>query len=268
LEAAGVVHNPRVLKAVEGLVRWIYKHCDRILMTSKGFSSEIAKLGVPSKKLIYWPQWAENVFSKKALSLEYKDERLPTTGFVFTFAGNIGSSQDFETIVQSAILLKDRQDIHFVILGDGLMKKWAEAQVQAHQLERTFHLLGQKPVETMPYYFSRSSVLLVTLTDSPLFAITVPAKIQTYLASGKPILAALNGEGAKLIEDWNAGRTCKASSPQQLAQTMIELSELPAEHLAEMGKNALTCYRSEFEREKLIDALEVQFETARKEFHE
>lgn len=256
LEATGVVKNKKMLALVAVMVKWIYKHTDRILITSKGFKSRITAMGVPEHKIKYWPQWAE----PNLPPTEYVDKFLPTTGFKIIFAGNIGSSQDLPTLVETARLLKDNKDIHFIIIGDGLMRRWAEKEIEKLGLKNTFLFLGKKPVETMPYYFSHADALLVSLTNSDLFSITVPSKVQSYLASGKPIIASLNGEGAAIIEEWKAGLTAPATHPEILASQIKKMSEMPINQLKEMGQNALACYLSEFERNKLITELEVEME--------
>lgn len=260
LEATGVVKNKKALGLVARLVKFFYKHSDKILVTSKGFIPRIKNLGGKDSQIVYFPQWAETLYSNKPDS-DFKDPLIPATGFKIMFAGNIGSSQDFETIVQAALLLREHKEIIFLILGDGLMRKWAEAEVEKNNLKNNFIFLGRKPVEMMPNYYSKADVMLMSLTDTDLFSITVPSKLQSYLASGKPILASMNGEGAEIVSEWKAGLTCKASSPQLLAETILSMSRLPKAQLDEMGKNAFKCYSSEFEREKLISLLENEFST-------
>lgn len=259
LEAVGVVKNKNILSWVGLFVKFIYRHSDKIYISSRGFASKIRAYDVNESKIKFWPQWAEGFFNKEVQTSNYSDDRIPSNGFVVTFAGNIGNAQDFETVVEAATVLKNNSDIHFVILGEGLMKNWAEKEVEARGLEKTFHFLGRKPIETMPYYFSKSDIMLVTLTDTELFSITIPSKVQSYLASGKPILAALNGEGAEVVTKWKAGLSCPASSPKELAETVKRFSELSKPELEEMGRNATACYLSEFEREKLVTILENDF---------
>lgn len=261
LEAVGVVKNKKLLYLVGLFVKFVYKHSDQIYISSQGFAEKIMKFGIPKEKIKFWPQWAEAFFNNQT-QIEYEDDRIPS-GFIVTFAGNIGNAQDFETVVEAATILKDKTNIQFVILGDGLMRAWAEKEVITRGLEKTFHFLGRKPIETMPYYFSKSDVMLVTLTDTELFAITIPSKVQSYLASGKPILAALNGEGAEIVTKWNAGLSCPATNPVQLAKTIEKFSKLSKAELEEMGKNSTRCYLAEFEREKLVNILEQDFQNLR-----
>lgn len=255
LEATGAVKNKKLLLLVGLFVKFIYAHSDKIYISSRGFAKKIKAMGVSEQKIKFWPQWAETFFSNINPVDKFCDEKIPT-GFVVMFAGNIGSAQDFGTIVEAATLLKDKHHIQFAILGDGLMKKWAEKEVENRGLKNTFHFLGRKPLESMPYYYSRADVMLVSLTDTELFSITIPSKVQTYLASGKPILASLNGEGAEIVNEWNAGLSCPASNPKELAGAIEKMSLLSKDELEQMGKNSFNCYKSEFEREKLISVLE------------
>ena len=116
LVATQTVHNKKILNLVQKMVVWIYKHTDKILVTSKGFIPKIVNVGVSEDKILYWPQWAEAIFLDSQILENYKDENLPSTGFKIMFAGNIGSSQDFTTIVEAATILKDNNNIHFVML--------------------------------------------------------------------------------------------------------------------------------------------------------
>ncbi len=258
LQATGVVNNKTVLSIIQKFVLILYNHSDRVLVTSRGFYQKIETLGISSKKLLYWPQWSDD-FAKTPLG-DLNDSRLPS-GFIIMFAGNIGTSQDFPTIVKAAKILEKESHIHFVILGDGLMRSWAEQQIKELGLEKNFHFLGRKSIESMPYYFSKADVLLISLTDTELFSITIPGKLQSYLASGKPILASLNGEGAEIIKRTQAGITCPASQPEKLAEAALFLSKLSKEEIKKMGARALSCYQKEFDKNTVISLLEKELES-------
>ena len=259
LSATGVVKNKAALSFVQKIVNWIYDNSDMIYISSEGFKKKIVVNGISENKIKVWPQWAEAFFDNKISNQEQESLNLPK-GFIIMFAGNIGTSQDFETVIESANLLKNEKNIHFVILGDGLMKSWSEKKVKEYGIESNFHFLGRKPVEQMPLYYSKADAMLVSLTDTELFSITIPSKIQSYLAAGKPVLASLNGEGADVITKWNAGRACPASNPKALANTILMMNNLSKEELQSLGRNALNCYREEFEREKLMTVLINDFE--------
>lgn len=258
LEATGVVKNKKILSCVAKLVSWLYRNSDKILITSKGFAPRVKALGGKDSQIVYFPQWAEALYLNRDSS-NFSDPLIPQSGFKIMFAGNIGSSQDFETIVKAALILREHQNIVFLILGDGLMRKWAQSEVEKNNLSKNFIFLGRKPVEMMPAYFKEADVMLMSLTNTDLFSITVPSKLQSYLASAKPILASMNGEGADIVREWKAGLACEASNPKLLAETILNMSKLPSAELEEMGKNAFQCYQTEFEREKLISLLEDEF---------
>lgn len=258
LEATGVVKNKKILNAVGSLVRILYKHSDKILVTSKGFIPRVKALGGKDSQIVYFPQWAEELFSRTP-DPHFYDSLIPQEGFKVMFAGNIGSSQDFETLVKAATILKDNKNIYFLILGDGLMKSWAEQEVAKQGIANNFIFLGRKPVDLMPEYYSKADAMLMSLTNTDLFSITVPSKLQSYLASKKPIIASMNGEGAQIVEDFKAGLTCPAGNPQLLAEKILKMSALTKNELHLMGENSLKCYQSEFEREKLITFLEEEF---------
>ncbi len=259
LVATGTTKNKHILKLVTLFVKFTYRYSDLIYTSSLGFISRIKTLGVPEAKLKYWPQWAESLFSQQK-KLDYTDEEMPQAGFIILFAGNIGISQDMPTIISAAEKIKNHRNIHFVILGDGLAKREAEQMVKEKNLHETVHLLGKKPMETMPYYYSRADVLLVSLTNADLFSITLPAKLQSYLASKKAVLASLNGEGAAIVEKWKCGFSCSASHPELLAETVLRFAKLEKTELEQMGINAYNCYLHEFEQEKLISILETDLE--------
>jgi len=258
LVATNTIKNKNVLDLVSSFVKILYKHSDKILVTSRGFIPRVKALGGKDHQIIYFPQWAEKIFLKDP-DQSFNDKRIPSEGFKIMFAGNIGSSQDFETLVKAASLLKDQSNIYFLILGDGLMRKWAEDEVKKIGIDENFIFLGKKPLETMPDYYAKADVMLMSLSGSDLFSITIPAKLQPYLASTKPILASMNGEGAQIVVDAKAGFACSAGNPELLAKTIKEMSQLSKEVLNQMGQNALKCYQEQFDREKLISFLEDEF---------
>lgn len=193
LVSAGGVKNKFVLNFFTRITKFVYSNSDRILISSRGFRNSILEKGDYAAKLVYFPNWAESVFIKNSGG-QIPD--LPD-GFKVMFAGNVGEAQDFEHIMQAALKLKEFKDIHFVIVGDGRKRVWVEEFVENNQLHDTVHLLGRFPLETMPAFFKQADVMLVTLKDELIFNVTVPAKLQAYMAAGKPILAMLNGEGLK-----------------------------------------------------------------------
>lgn len=250
LEATGHVRNPVVLRFVAWWIRFIYRHTDLILIQSRAFEASIHAL-VPGKKVVYYPNSVEEVFLRSAE--RPSQVLLPALDGCFSvlFAGNVGTAQGMEVIAGAAEILKDQAGIHFVVVGDGSRWQWLRQQAQSRRLTNLY-LPGRFPVEAMPGMMSRASVLLVTLTDKPIFAMTVPAKIQVYLAVGRPIIACLNGEGARLVEEAEAGIAVAAGDAQGLARAVRELYAMSQEKRIELGENGRRYHSQHFNHENLV----------------
>jgi colanic acid biosynthesis glycosyl transferase WcaI len=256
LSATGALKSQYILKMVEHLVRFIYSRCDLILVQSRVFINTISSMGIEQSKIKYFPNSAEEIFCQAdGVAKLSQDIKFPE-GFCIMFAGNIGVAQDFETILTAAALIKNHADIHWVIVGDGRMFYWVQEQVKLRQLSQTVHLLGRHPVEAMPSFFSRADVMLVTLRKEPIFALTVPAKVQAYMASARPIIAALDGEGARTIEDARAGIVCPSENAGMLAEVILEVYHMDKDQRAKMAMNGRKYFEENFEPNKLIDDLE------------
>lgn len=256
LTATGAVSSPLILGMVGKVVRFIYRGCDRILLTSRAFGSSIVKYVEDKGQVHYFPQYGEDAYRVMELGDDAPERSQVPKGFVVMFAGNIGAAQDFETIIAAAHKLREYKDIHFVVIGDGRMRKWVADEVSRLELQESFHLLGRYPLEAMAGFFSLADAMLVTLKKDPIFTLTVPAKIQSYLACGRPVVAALDGEGARIIEEAAAGITCATEDPAALAAAILKMRDTQASQRLQMGKNGLNYYRDNFDRGMLIDRLE------------
>ncbi len=256
LSATGSVSSPAILNVVELMVRFIYKTCDRILIQSQAFAPAVVRLGGDPKKIRYFPNSAEPLYRPVTVPANAPEKALLPEGFRVTFAGNIGAAQDFGTIINAARLLKHEKDIQWVIIGDGRMKNRVERLIQEYDLTDSVHLIGRHPPERMPYFFALSDVLLTTLRKDPIFALTIPSKVQSYLACGRPIVAALDGEGARVIEEARAGVTCPAQDPDKLAEAVLAVYNLSASEKEAMGRNGRLIFERDFERSILLERLE------------
>ena len=256
LSATGAVSSKRVLKAVDHVVRFIYRRCDRVLVQSRSFAARVEAQGVRPADIVYFPNWAEALYRPVELEADAPERREMPQGFCTMFAGNIGVTQSFETILGAAERLKKHREIHWVILGDGRRRDWVQARVRELGLEKQVHLLGRRPLESMPRYFSLADALLVSLRREFLFSLTIPGKVQPYLACGRPVIGALDGEGARIIEESGAGLTVPAEDPDALAQAVLTLYKTPKQKREEMGRRGRTYFEERFEREKLLNRLE------------
>ncbi len=259
LAAAGAVKSKSLLSLVARLVRWIYSKCDRVLVQSRAFIPEICRHGVGQSRVRYFPNWGEG-----ALDGALTTNHIPALpdGFRIIFTGNIGAAQDFSSILDAAAKLQHRGDIHWIIVGEGRMAAWARAEAGRRELGGTVHFLGQYPLDAMPDFFSAADAMLLSLRREPIFSLTVPGKLQSYLASGKPILAMLDGEGARIVDEAHAGFSCPAGDAAALATAAEKLADLPAAERVRLGDNARTYFVRHFEREGVFDSLELFFRDA------
>lgn len=254
LTSAAGVTNKNILGFFTSIVKFIYKNSDKVLISSKGFAESICEKGNFSDKLIYFPNWAENTISSGDINKQIP--KLPE-GFLVLFAGNIGAAQDMESIMQAALLLRSNQEIKILILGDGREKNYVQDFIANNQLEATVHLLGKYPIEYMSAFFNSANALLVTLKDEKIFNITVPAKVQAYMSSKKPIIAMMNGEGAQLIEFAKCGLSGSAGNYEALAANILKMSRLSNEEKIEMGINGYNYFQNNFTLSSCMDNLEL-----------
>jgi glycosyltransferase involved in cell wall biosynthesis len=247
LSAIGAVKSEVILSLVRVMVRWIYKNCDRILMQSQAFAEPIASLCNDASRLRYFPNSAEDIYKPLVLSDDVPERKEIPAGFIVMFAGNVGVAQDFGTILDAAGKVANYTDIHFVVLGEGRALPWVEAEIEKRDLRRSVHLLGRHPKEAMPRYFSLADAMLVTLRKEPIFALTIPAKVQSYLACARPVIAALDGEGGRIIREAGAGIAVPSEEPAALADAVLRLRALSVEERSAMGNRGLSYFRNHFE---------------------
>jgi len=262
LEATGYVRNPRLLRVVEMLVRVIYRNTDLLLVQSHAFVAPVTQLAA-GRPVAYLPNSVDPVF--------YNPPTVPVpeitelnSGFPVVFAGNVGAAQAVETIVEAATLLMGHAHIRFVVFGQGSRLNWMMAQVEALGLTN-LHLAGRFPVETMPGLLRKAAVLLVTLADEPIFRATVPNKIQAYMAVGRPILACLNGEGARLVVESGAGIAVPAQDARRLADAVLQLYAMAQDARDRLGENGRRYFKANFDHDQLVDQLLVHFNSVLQE---
>lgn len=256
LSAVGAVRSPHILVGVERLVHWIYSRCDLVLVQSRAFFPYIERHGVAFERIRYFPNWGEAVFDEADQAAPGHEPTLPDGGFRVLYAGNVGVAQDFPTLIEAATLLRERHDILWIVAGDGRMGQWAREEVARRGLERTVYFLGLRPLEEMPSLFASAHALLLSLKSENIFALTVPGKLQSYLASGKPVLAMLNGEGARIVSEAEAGYTCAAGDARALADSVAHMASLPPAERAAMGARARDYFSDNFSRKRVFDQLE------------
>lgn len=254
LTAAGGINNKWVLAFFNRYVRKEYKWSDKILTSSRSFDQSIMSYGDYRDKIIYYPQWGDSD-SNSSQTSNISIPSLPE-GFKVMFAGAVGEAHGMECNLKAALLTKEHQNIKWVIVGDGRRLPWVREFVKENGLEDTVFTLGRFPAETMPMFFKKADVMLVSLADSPLFNMYSPAKIASYMAAERPIIAVLNGEGGEVIKNSECGWNVKAGDADALARIVIELSQTDKEILRAKGHNGKVYYDNFFTKEKCLKKLD------------
>lgn len=251
------INSIMIRKSLDKLVNFIYKHSDLILVSSKGFVNSITKRNFRHDRIRYAPNWAEDIviqLNNKFINLQYKD--LPENGLKIMYAGNLGDAQDFESIISAAEALKGHKNIYWILIGDGRKRAWIERNVSEKGLSENVFLLGSYPIETMPYFFSKADFMLLALKGEDIFSLTVPAKLQTYMANGKPILAMINGETAKIIMEAKAGFVSDAGNVIDFTNNVLKAHSMNEKQRKTLGENARLYYNKFFNKQKIIKDIE------------
>jgi glycosyltransferase involved in cell wall biosynthesis len=256
LKAVGVVHSDWILVLVGKVVSWIYNRADYLLLQSKAFTDNVQKYctrSVATERLVYFPSWAEDSFS---ILPDMRSDLIAQdpNSFTILFAGNLGESQGLPSVIDSAESLRDRQAIRWVFVGGGRMSEWLQRQVTERKLNNVY-LLGRHPLEAMPALFATADALLVSLQANEAFEKTIPGKVQAYMASGKPILAMLDGEAVRVIDEANAGLTCRAGDVQAFTKIVEQMALMTRSQREHMGAQGKQYAKRNFDKELIISNL-------------
>ena len=245
------IKNKKIRSKMKNICNKIYNSFDKLLIASKGYEDILLKEGFKKEKFEYFPQWAEDFYSESLKKVS--ENRI----FTVTFAGNIGKAQSVNTIIEAANLAKENKNIKWQIIGDGSEFENIKYLVKKYSLENTVDLLGRKPAKDMPKYFSSSDGLIVTLKNEEILKVTLPAKVQSYMAAGKPIIAAISGEGSRTIKESKSGLVGEAEDYKALYENVIKLYDMNENERICIGNNGKEFFKENFTRDKLLNQLEV-----------
>lgn len=251
VKAAGGIDNKIILNLINEMTKFIYKYSDKILTQSPRFSDYIVNQGVDNNKIIYYPYYAESFYKKTTTSKEVK-KYFSSDNLNILFAGNIGIAQSFDTIIDAVNLINKEIKIKITVLGDGRDKERVINKIGKLNLNENFNFLGSFPPERMSDFFSATDALLVTLKKSDIFSMTIPGKMQSYLACGKPIIGSLDGIGAEIINDASCGFSSNAESSKGLAKSFLKFNKLSFNERKIFGVNSKKYFEKEFSKEKLL----------------
>ena len=256
LSATGMLRSPRLLRWVGRFAKLAYARAAAICVISPGFRANLLAKGVPGSKVHVVSNWVDSAVYKPVEPDRMLAERLGLAGrFNVMFAGNMGEAQRLETVVEAAALLGDVPEIQFVFVGDGTAASSLAELARARRLANV-RFLASRPVAEMPALYALAAVLLIHLKDDPLFRITIPHKTFAYMASGRPILAAIAGDAADVIAASGAGLVCQPEDPAALADAVRRFFALPTAERQRMARDGLEAVRTEFSRTHLAGRLE------------
>lgn len=242
LRATGMLNNPRVLSLVGRVCDWVYKRVDQLVVLSPGFKRLLVQRSVSEGKIEVIYNWAdESALMSPAGKLP---EAFPAGDrFSVVFAGNMGKAQALDTVLDAATVLQERDSrATLVMLGGGVEVSRLKARALELKLENVV-FLPPVPMSEVGTVLAAADVLLVHLRKDPLFEITIPSKTQAYMAVGKPLLMAVNGDAADLVKQAQCGLTVESESPQALANAIDALAAMSADELKTMGARARSFYR-------------------------
>lgn len=242
--------NNFIYKIIGHVVRWIYKHTDLILVQSPGFYKNLQEFGYLGPSYLV-PNWAPSIDFSSIKHLAWLPQSNDSLKVVF--AGNIGRAQAIDTVVRAAAQVQN-DGVHLYLVGDGSDLERINAFVDENNIKNVT-TLGRRPLEEMPSLFAWADILLVSLKDDPIFAATVPGKVQAYMAAGKPLMASLSGIGADLIETAKCGLTAPAENADELAKRLREFKSMSSTDRQTLGDNARSYFYENFRKDRIIDQI-------------
>ncbi|MBQ8217274.1 MAG: glycosyltransferase family 4 protein [Oscillospiraceae bacterium] len=246
------INSKLVLGPIGKMVDYIYRRCDRILATSPSFVKMIEQRVPDCKERIsYWPQYAEDFYRpmpRGASPLIPDDSR-----FKVAFTGNVGQAQGLEILPHTAAILKEKyaDRLLFVIVGDGRSKEALQQEIKAQGVEEMFLMIERQSAETIPEILGSADAAFVSFMDNPLFENTIPAKLQSYMACGKAIVASASGETERIVKEAGCGVCSPIGDAPALAAELEKL--MHSGDTGKMGENARAYFEKHFVRAKLLD---------------
>ncbi len=256
VEATGMVRSQRLLHIMGRLERFVYRRAAAIAVISPGFKQNLVAKGVPPEKIAVIPHWAdESLYRPVPADPELARDLGMTGHFNVVFAGQLGLAQGLDVVLDAADELSDLPDLQFVLVGDGTDANRLR-QAAGQRGLRNVRFLGRQPAERMSGIFAVSDALLVHLRDEPLFRITIPSKTMAYMACGRPVLMAVEGDGEDLIQEAGAGVTCRPGDAKDLAEAVRRLRGMPRTALEDMGRAGRAAFLASYSRSVLLDRYE------------
>lgn len=250
--SSGGVKNKKIYNAVKKNVSFVYSNCDKILISSRRFREMIVDKGDFDSKIVYFPNWSEDILS---MNQYFNIPALPE-GFRIMIAGNLGKVQNLDAVGEAMVALRDTE-VKWLIVGDGSKKAWLDSYIDENGLQDVAITYGKYPFKAMPAFYKQADALLVTLESGyrQLEAV-VPARLQSYMSAGVPILAMIGQGTRELIEEADCGFAVPAGDSEALAQMIRDKVLSDKESFKKKGANGRVYYEKNFRLDKCITDLE------------
>ena len=255
----GVKKDSAIYKFYWFLSKYVYKNVDVILVTSRMFKDYLtSEFDIDPRKIDYLPQYALSEFENFEPSSADSSCSKYTTDIVF--AGNVGVAQNIIVVLRAAKIIQDEEitdhgnKILFHIIGYGQALESLQTYAKEKKIENVI-FYGRKPSEEMPKYYAMADAMLVTMLPDPLVSLTLPAKVQSYMAAGKPIIASADGEIRNAIEESGCGLCAKGDDEKDLVAKIREFSNVLDSRVV-MGRKAREYYMKNFSVKIVMDKLE------------
>lgn len=235
---------------------WLYRRADIVMVQSEAFRPKLEAMGVPRERIMFLPNSSPESFQSTTADAPDITVNLPPADLRLMFAGNIGESQNIDVFIQAARLFPDDLNVQWVIVGDGRDLGRIKEAVDANGLNDRFVFTGRQPMASMPHYYAHADAMLLSLKDTEIFRLTVPFKLQSYLAVGKPVIGSIGGEARRIIEEAKAGFCAEPDDAAALADAVIAFARLSATDRDRMAVSASAYYEKWYASDKVHDMLE------------
>lgn len=252
-----IMNNPKnaiskaAVNIVENQVHFIYKRSDKLLISSRLFMNHVLEHGGTENQIEYFPNWSDDMLCPNTNALDFQ---LPE-GFIIMMAGNLGDSQDLDSVAKLILELRDVKEIKWVFVGDGSKKRWLDQFILDQHLEETCYAVGRYPYSVMPIFYRRANAMLLSLKSaSKQLDCVVPARLQSYMSGAKPIYAMIGRGGAEVIKEADAGYCAAPGDYIEMAEKIRE-SLSNREELRRKGESGRLFFEQNFTKEKCIDHL-------------
>ena len=255
-----MIRSPLVLRVLDRICNYVYSNADQLVVLSPGFKSELTGRGINPGRIEVIYNWCDEA-GLKAEEVSDPHSAASEKKFNVLFAGSIGLAQGLDTLLDCAQICQgDLPQAVFTFVGGGVERERLMQEADGRKLDNVF-FLPPRPMERMGELYAAADALLVHLKDDPLFRITIPSKIQAYLAVGRPILVGVRGDAADLVRAAGAGIDCQPEKPESISEAVEKLYRMPRTLLDEMGDRGRRYYREKLSLSVGVSRFEEVFQS-------